>query len=173
MTVGLVKAHLGKYHDLGVVYVDAHTDLRDVYQQSPYSHACVLARIAEMAPFVSVGVRSFSGAENEKKHRSRIVKADEFKASRDLLTKKLALIPQNAYMTIDLDVFDPSVMPAVGTPEPGGLLWEDVMWIVRTVAESKNIVGADVTELSPRAGLACADFTAAKLAYKIIAWALR
>jgi agmatinase len=169
ITPALVKAHGEKYNNLSVLQIDAHSDLRDTYQESKYSHACAMSRVAEIAPFLSVGIRSFKGGENELKYRERIIKMSEFRRNSKIYEIILAGLTENVYITIDLDGLDPAVIPSVGTPEPGGLSWDETMEIIRRVSLSKKIVGADVVELSPRPGLNYADFAAAKLAYKLIA----
>jgi len=169
ITAALVKAHKEKYPDLSVLQIDAHTDLRNSYQGSEYSHACVMSRVCGIVPFMGVGIRSFSGSENEIKYRRRLIKIDEFRRNPKIFEIILAGLTQNVYITVDLDGLDPAVMPSVGTPEPGGLNWDEMMTIIRNVSLSRKIVGADVVELSPRPGLTYADFTAAKLTYKIIA----
>jgi len=169
ITAALVKAHKDKYPSLSVVHVDAHTDLRDIYQGSKYSHACVMSRVAELAPFISIGVRSFSGADNEIKYKSDIISPLQFRNNSEIFKKNIAKLSENVYITIDLDGFDPSVIPAVGTPEPGGLNWDEVMWIIDELSTNRKIIGADIVELSPRESLFFADFTAAKLAYRVIA----
>ena len=170
ITAALVKAHKEKYGKLSVVQIDAHTDLRDSYQGSGFSHACVMARVAEMTDFCSIGARSFSNADNERKYADRIMKPVRWRNRPADLEKCLAQLAENVYITIDLDGFDPSVMPAVGTPEPGGLTWDEVILILKTVTAAKKVVGADIVELSPRPGLTYADFTAAKLALKVIGY---
>jgi agmatinase len=169
ITAALVKAHKDKYPNLSVVQIDAHTDLRDLYQESKFSHACVMARVAEMAPFIAVGIRSFCGNENEKKYQANIVKLSQVRNNLEFFKKKVAELTENVYITIDLDALDPSVMPSVGTPEPGGLSWGEIMLIIELIMSNKKVIGADIVELSPRPGLTYADFTAAKLAYKVIA----
>jgi agmatinase len=169
ITYPLVRAHKDKFAGLSVVQIDAHTDLRDSYQGSKFSHACVMSRVAEIAPFIAVGIRSFSGQENEEKFRGSLIKISQLRNNYEIFEKNIAKLAENVYITIDLDAFDPSVMPSVGTPEPGGLSWDEVMKIVDTLLSQKKVVGVDIVELSPQPGLAYADFTAAKLAYKIIA----
>lgn len=166
---GLVKAHKERYPDLSVIQIDAHTDLRDTYQGSKYSHACVMSRVAELVSFIGVGLRSFSGAENEQKYESNIIRPKDLRKKPDILRNKLTDLSDNIYITIDLDGLDPSIMPSVGTPEPGGLTWDEVIGIIDLIGEHKSIIGADIVELSPRRGFEYADFTAAKLAYKVIA----
>jgi agmatinase len=169
ITPAIVKAHLEKYPNLSVLQIDAHSDLRDTYQDSKYSHACAMSRVAEMVPFTGVGIRSFKGGENEIKYRKQIIKMSEFRQNPKIYEIILAGLTENVYITIDLDGLDPAVMPSVGTPEPGGLSWVETMELIRQVSLNKKIIGADVVELSPRPGLNYADFTAAKLAYKVIA----
>lgn len=168
ISFGLIRAHKDCYPDLSVIQIDAHTDLRDSYQGSKYSHACVMSRVAEMVEFIGVGIRSFSGSENESKYDSNIIRPIDLRNNRNIFKKQLANLTKNVYITIDLDGLDPSIMPAVGTPEPGGLNWDEVLVLLDLISTEKNIVGADIVELSPRPGLEYADFTAAKLAYKVI-----
>jgi agmatinase len=171
---GLVKAHKCKYADLTVLHFDAHSDLRDEYQGTKYSHACAMSRIWEISDFVSVGIRSFSGSKNEEIAFSegRIITALEFHKNENIISNILSLLSGSVYITFDLDGFDPSVMPAVGTPEPGGLLWDETLDVIRAVGNSKRIVGADIVELAPIPGLTYPDFTAARLVYKLIGKAL-
>ncbi len=168
ITAALVRAHKDKYPGLSVAHIDAHTDLRDTYQGGKFSHACVMSRVAELVPFISVGVRSFSGADNEKKYRHSIIESSQFRNNPEIFKKNVAKLTENVYITIDLDCLDPSVMPAVGAPEPGGLNWDEVMLIINELSSNRKIVGADIVELSPQPSLTYADFTAAKLAYRVI-----
>jgi agmatinase len=172
ITAALVKAHKEKFGRLSVIQIDAHTDLRDSYQGSKFSHACVMARVAEMTDFCSIGTRSFSNDKNEQKYADKIFRPRSWRDNPAGFEKCLAALAQNVYITIDLDGFDPSVMPAVGTPEPGGLSWDEVIILLRTITAAKKVVGADIVELSPRPGLTYADFTAAKLALKVIGFSL-
>jgi len=168
ITAALVAAHARRFDGVSVLQIDAHTDLRESYQGSRYSHACVMARVAETAPFMSVGIRSYSGNDNEKRFCARLISPEEFRNNAEIFEKIMAGLTDNVYITVDLDGFDPAVVPAVGTPEPGGLHWDEVMLLLENLAKNKKIVGADVVELSPRHGLEYADFAAAKLCYKLI-----
>ncbi len=170
----LVRAHKAKYPGLTVLHFDAHTDLRPEYQGSPYSHASVMSRIREECEFVSVGIRSFCGSEEEKEvdAEGRLIKLSDFRHSSKITSIILSMLSDQVYITFDLDGFDPSVMPAVGTPEPGGLLWDETLALIRAAGDSKEIVGADIVELAPIAGVRYPDFAAARLAYKIISSAL-
>ena len=166
----LVKAHKNQYPDLTVLQIDAHSDFRDEYQGSRLSHACAMSRISEVCPFVSVGVRSFCGSTGESKALAagHIITASDFHKKPKIMSNVLSMLSGNIYITFDLDGFDPSIMPAVGTPEPGGLYWDETLELLAMLAKLKKIVGADIVELAPIPGLSYPEFTAAKLAYKII-----
>ena len=170
ITSALVKVHKAKFPDLSVLQIDAHTDLREEYQGSRYSHACVMSRVGEICEFVSVGIRSFCDSENERRaiRDGRIIESRVFHQNPDAVSIILSLLADKVYITFDLDGFDPSVMPAVGTPEPGGLLWEETIDLIMAVGRSKNIVAGDIVELAPIPGLIYPDFTAARLSYKLI-----
>jgi len=174
ITGPLVKAHKSEFDNISVLQIDAHSDLRNEYQGTPYSHACVMSRVWEHCEFVSVGIRSFCGSENEKKalSQNRIFSPDDLRNHSDSISKILSMLTDHVYITVDLDGFDPSIIPAVGTPEPGGLLWHEVLNLIRQVGRDKEIIGADIVELSPIPGMVHPDFTAALLAYKIIGIAL-
>lgn len=174
ITSPLVKAHKARYPKLSVIQFDAHTDLRPEYQGTKHSHACAMSRVWEICDFVSVGVRSFCGSENEKKaHKEgRLATAREIHADPELFSKLLSMLGSDIYITFDLDGFDPSVMPAVGTPEPGGLLWDETLAMIKMISQKKKIVGGDIVELAPIPGITYPDFAAARLAYKMISYAL-
>jgi agmatinase len=173
VTIGAVRAFREVYSDLSVLYLDAHADLRDQYMGSPWSHACVARRVAESTPLMEVGVRSMS-AEERVFADSEGVPIWYWPAEGgdvgEIADWALGGLSNNVYVSIDLDVLDPSLMAAVGTPEPGGMGWSDVTGLLRTVAGSRRIVGFDITELSPPEGPEACAFTAAKLAYKLIGY---
>lgn len=175
ITYPLVKAHKAKYPGLSVLQIDAHSDLRDEYQGSRYSHACVMSRVMECCEFAAIGIRSFCGSEKERDmiDKGRIVTARDFRIGKSSVDNILSMLSSDLYITFDLDGLDPSVMPAVGTPEPGGLLWHEAVDLIMTAGGKKRIVGADVVELAPIPGLIYPDFTAARLAYKIISVAIK
>ena len=170
ITSPLVKAHKGNFPDLSVLQIDAHTDLREEYQGSRYSHACVMSRVGEICEFVSVGIRSFCDSGNERRaiRDGRIIESRVFHQNPDAVSIILSLLTDKVYITFDLDGFDPSVMPAVGTPEPGGLLWDEAIELIMAAGRSKDIVGGDIVELAPIPGMIYPDFTAARLAYKLV-----
>jgi agmatinase len=171
---GLLAAGQGRFV---TVQVDAHADLRDAYDGSPYSHACAARRLVELSPLFQIGIRSLSEGEERFRRRSkriRTVFAEEVCASRAYL-KELARFVRGkqVYLTIDLDGLDPAEMPAVGTPEPGGLRYSDLLDIVRVVCRyAQGLPVFDVVELAPIPAFRAPDFLAARLVYKIIVLAL-
>jgi agmatinase len=163
--------------DFVTVHVDAHADLRDEYEGSPYSHACAARRIVEVSPIFQVGIRNLSEGEERFRVRSKRVRtvfAEEARGGRAYLDELAEFVHgKHVYLTIDLDGLDPAEMPAVGTPEPGGLSWTDLIEIARVVCrEAKSLPAFDVVELAPIPALKAPDFLAAKLVHKIIALAL-
>jgi agmatinase len=175
VTAALVHAHRKVWPDLCVVQIDAHADMRDSYRGSRYNHACPMRRIMDDGVHVTgLGIRSID--ESEKgymlSHLSRIYPAHQVAGQLADKAREIAgaLPGRHVYLTIDLDGLDPSVVPAVGTPVPGGLGWYETLSFLRVLAGSREIIGADVVELSPRQGLHYADAAAARLIYKLIAY---
>jgi len=158
------------------VQIDAHADLRDEYDFSKFSHACAARRILDVCPMFQIGVRNISAGEEafRKKCKQVItVFSEESAAAQPAFLKKLASFVKgkNVFLTIDLDGLDPSIMPAVGTPEPGGILWDRTLEIVRTItANAAGIPVFDVVELAPIPGLTAPNFLSAKLVYKIFSY---
>jgi len=184
ISIAPIRAHEEKYRDaeggFSVLHFDAHSDLRQSYEGTRYSHASFMARVCEFLDprkIVQVGIRALSKEEAEFIQASGIhafyaygIRDGKYsslfsKSWEDHLTEKLS---RNVYITFDVDCFDPSIMPATGTPEPNGLHWDEVMRLLRKVGEQKNIVGFDVVEFAPIKGLHHADLTAAKLVYKLL-----
>ena len=171
---GAVKAHMEKYPGLTVLHVDAHADMRDELAENRYNHGCVARRISEMCPVVSVGVRSI--AQEEAEHirssngRIKVFFAKEIHSSNSWMEEAVRSLGKDVYITIDLDAFDTSVMPAVGTPQPGGMQWYQMLEFMKKIAAAKNVVGFDVTELMPIPGNHAPDVLAAKLVYKLIGY---
>jgi len=176
ITVALVQAVQTKYPDLQVVALDAHADLRDSYDGSKLSHACTLKRVYDLGrPLTILGVRSFSQEESQLlwvAPRLKIFKARDLHTPEgwDKAMAHLQGLTGPAYITIDADVFDPGFMPAVGTPEPGGLSYYHVLDILRTVAARGPIVGLDLVELAPIPGHRVSEFTAARVLYKALGY---
>jgi len=172
ISTGVLRNLKKKYKRLSVLQIDAHSDLRDTYEGTKYNHACVMRRIRELCPAVQVGIRSMCEEEAIfiRQKNIRIFYAEEIRGRTDYIDDVLKGLTEDVYITIDLDGLDPSIMPAVGTPEPGGLLWYDTLNLLRKVFESRNVVGADVVELSPLPPDVSSDFLAAKLIYKLIGY---
>ncbi len=170
VSIGSIKAHTGRYANLTVLQLDAHADLREEYNGSKYNHACVMTRVKELCPIVQVGIRSLDFSEKESINSSKTFFAGDIHNNADWIKKVISGLSGNVYITIDLDVFDPSIMPSTGTPEPGGLLWYDVLALLKAVSERKNIIGFDVVELCPDSRNKAPDFLAAKLIYKLLSY---
>ena len=172
ISIGAVKAFREKYPHLSVLQMDAHADLRDSYQENRFSHAGVMRRIGELSHFVGVGIRNLSEEEYEfiQQNKTEVFFAQELRGNDRWKEKVLKKLGSDVYLTFDMDVFDPSIMPAVGTPEPGGLLWYETLDFLKKLVYEKNLVGLDVVELCPIPGLVAPDFLAARLIYKIISY---
>ena len=173
VSIGAVQAFASQHSDLSVLYLDAHADLRQEYLGTAWGHASSARRIAEMCPLVLVGVRSMSREEAEFIETSGIP-CFPYAGNEGALPVEdvIGTLSPNVYISIDLDVFDPSFMAAVGTPVPGGMNWYQVLRLLRQVASARRIVGFDVVELSPREGPAACAFTAAALVYKLIGYSV-
>ncbi len=174
ITPGAVKAAREIYENLSVLQLDAHYDLRDEYLGSKYNHACVARRVSEMCPLVQVGVRSLSREEKDflSTHPANIKTIGVYDILdrpfwKDEVSKALT---DNVYVTIDADVFDPSLLPAVGTPEPGGIGWYELLELLHSVAKDKKVVGFDVVELCPIKDQPASDFLLAKLIYRFLGY---
>jgi agmatinase len=171
----VVRAHRQLWPELSVVQIDAHADMRDSYQGSPYNHACPMRRIMELGVHVTaVGVRSMDASEAEFMHskQSRIFLASDVAGRLESWCEAIidSVPTGQVYLSIDLDGFDPTVVPAVGTPVPGGLGWFETLAFIRRLAEERQLIGVDVVELAPRDGLHYAEAAAARLVYKLIAY---
>jgi agmatinase len=173
VSVGAVQAHAIRYPGLAVLQLDAHSDLRDEYEGSRYNHACVMARIRELCPIVQVGIRSMDISEKPALGAGRVFFAEDIHAGTTWVDEVVDKLAEKVYITVDLDVFDPSIMPSTGTPEPGGLLWYDVLALLRTVCRRRDVVGFDIVELCPVETNWGPDFLAAKLIYKILSYKFR
>jgi agmatinase len=170
VSVGVIKSYARHYKDLSILHLDAHADSRETYEGSPYNHACVIARARESTTnIVSVGIRSMDVTEQPNIDRAKMFFAHDIYDSDSWIKNAVRELTYYVYITIDLDVFDPGIMPSTGTPEPGGLGWYQVMKLLASVSKAKRIVGFDVVELCPSKNKA-PDFLAAKLIYTLLSY---
>jgi agmatinase len=170
VSIGAIQAQVKKYSKVTVLQLDAHGDLRDEYHNSRYSHACIMARAQDICKTVQVGIRSMDSSEKPRAKKSNVFFAENIAGKTGWVKKVLSTLKGNVYVTIDLDVFDPSIMPSTGTPEPGGLLWYEVLDLLRQVFRKTNVTGFDVVEMCPNKTDKGPDFLAAKLVYKLISY---
>jgi agmatinase len=171
VTLGAVTALAGDGAPLGIVQIDAHADLRSSYEGTPYSHACVMRRVWELeTPIAQFGVRSLCVEEQEFRRTHAIWHMDAEALCRRGLPDTLLpdTFPRRLYITIDVDGLDPSVIPATGTPEPGGLGWYQMLDLLARVAAGREVIGFDVVELAPVAGFHVSEYAAAKLVYYLM-----
>ncbi|MEM7009115.1 MAG: agmatinase [Thermodesulfobacteriota bacterium] len=176
ITFGAVQAHKKKFGDFSVLNIDAHCDLRDSYEGTKFNHACVMRRVSECGlPVTEVGIRSYSKEESEYIKEAKNVKIFHAREIHEMKMDKwvqnvLSTLKSKVYLSIDMDGFDPSIVPGTGTPEPGGLDWSQVIRLITEVFCSCEVVGMDIVELSPIAGITGPDVLAAKLAYKSVGY---
>lgn len=179
ISAGPIAAFSKVYPNLSVLHIDAHSDLRDEYQGSRYSHASVMARVCELIPpgrLVQAGIRAQCIEEARFIREQGIHTVYAYQIRNGLTSRPwqefvLEHLTEDVYVSFDVDGLDPSIMPSTGTPEPNGLLWAETMQLLRRVGEEHRIVGCDVVELAPVKGIAHPDLTAAKLTYKLMNYA--
>lgn len=170
VSIGSIKAFSEYYDNLTVLQLDAHSDLRQIYEGSEFNHACAMARAREYASLVQVGIRSMSAEELPYIDKGRIFFSHELYYDKSLYKKAIGKLSENVYITIDLDVFDPSIMPSTGTPEPGGPSYFELLHFMRDVINARNVVGFDIVELCPSATNKAPDFIAAKIIYQLLSY---
>jgi agmatinase len=172
ITPPLVAAAAERYSGLSVLQIDAHADLRDCYMGTPHSHACAIRRALEYAPVTQVAIRSLSKEEAQALPalKTHVFYDATMRRDPDWIDRVVATLSDTVYITIDVDGLDPAIMPATGTPEPGGLSWYEVLALLRATISRKTVVGCDVVELCPVPGLMAPNFLCAKLIYKILTY---
>jgi agmatinase len=172
ITAPVVAAVAAKYPGVSVLQIDAHADLRESYMGTRYNHACAMRRVLEYARATQVGVRSLSSEEAMAAPTlpTEIFYDHNMRRHEDWIARVVASLGETVYITIDCDGFDPAIMPAVGTPEPGGLSWYETLALLRRVIESRRVVGCDIVELCPMPGNVAPNFLCAKLIYKILTY---
>jgi len=170
ISIGVIKAFYEKYDNLSVLQLDAHTDLRPEYHGSPYNHACAVYDASQNANLVQVGIRSMDIEEGQYIQPGNCFFAHEMYGHEKWMDDSIARLTDKVYLTIDLDAFDPSIMPATGTPEPGGMGWYETLKYLRRVFKEKDVVGFDIVELAPHSAHKASNFLAAKLYYKLLSY---
>ena len=170
ISIGIIKAFYEKYPDITILQLDAHADLRDSYLGSKYNHACALHDASKNTNLIQVGIRSMDVSEKKYLNKEKCFFAEDMYKKNDWVEKSINLMTDNVYITIDLDVLDPSIMPATGTPEPGGLDWNTTINYLKKVFNQKNVVGFDIVELAPIPNNKAPNFLSAKLYYKLLSY---
>ena len=172
ITPPIVAAAAACHDKLSVLQLDAHADLRDDYMGTPHNHACAMRRSLEHAPVTQVAIRSLSPEEAEAVPalNSKIFYDFDMRRDPNWISRVVDTLSDNVYITIDVDGFDPAIMPATGTPEPGGLSWYEATALLRATFERRRVVGCDIVELCPVPGMAAPNFLCAKLVYKLITY---
>jgi agmatinase len=170
VTIGALRAFRKKYPNLTVLQLDAHSDLRPTYEGSACNHACALHESSQMDNLIQVGIRSMDSVELPFLNKDKLFTSYDIRSNPYWKEDVVNLLGDQVYITIDLDVFDPAIMPATGTPEPGGLLWNETLDLLKMVFRNTDVVGADIVELAPIHGLNAPDFLAAKLYYKLLSY---
>jgi agmatinase len=172
ITPPVVAAVAAKHKGLSVLQIDAHADLRDTFMGTPHNHACAMRRTLEHAPITQVGIRSLSNEEaaDIASLKTRVFYDFNMRQDPAWMDRVVDSLSDAVYITIDVDGFDPAIMPSTGTPEPGGLSWYEGLGLLRRVIEHRTVVGCDIVELSPMPGNAAPNFLCAKLLYKILSY---
>jgi agmatinase len=178
VSIGIIQAFSEKYEDLTVLHLDAHADLRPDYLGTKYNHACAMNYAYNHCNLVQAGIRSMALSETKYIKKEKLFTAHEIMCQSALIegtencwmNKALEQMGNNVYISLDLDVFDPSIMPSTGTPEPGGLDWYRVTNFLSLIFKNKNVLAFDIVELAPKPGNPAPDFLTAKLYYKMLAW---
>ncbi|WP_224490547.1 agmatinase [Robertkochia flava] len=170
ISIGSIRAFNECFSDLTVLQIDAHADLREEYEGSKCNHACAVHEASKNTKLIQVGIRSMDISELEHMTEDQVYFAHQMISDEDWMTDSINQMTENVFITIDLDAFDPSILPSTGTPEPGGILWYEMTEYLKKVFKKKNVVGFDIVELCPNPEERSSDFLAAKLYYKMLAY---
>ena len=170
VSIGIIKAFYEAYQGLTVLQLDAHTDLRPEYLGTPYNHACAVYDASLNTNLIQVGIRSMDVEENTYLNRSKCFFAQDIRGHDSWMKKSIDMMGEKVYVTVDLDVLDPSIMPATGTPEPGGMDWYTITAYLKQVFAEREVVGFDIVELAPIPGFKAPQFLVAKLYYKMLSY---
>ncbi len=170
VSIGNIRAFNERFDNLSVLHIDAHADLRKEYLGSACNHACALYEASQNTNLVQVGIRSMDKSETYVMDEDKIFFAHEMVEDEFWMDNVIERLGENVFITFDLDAFDPSILPATGTPEPGGMQWYETLEFLRRVFEEKNVVGFDIMELCPNPNHPASNFVAAKLYYKMLSY---
>lgn len=170
ISIGAIRAFYETYENLTVLHLDAHADLRKEYEGSKYNHACAVYEASQHTNLIQIGIRSMDASEKLTMDFEKVYFAHEIAQDNFWMDSALEQMTENVFITFDLDVFDPSIMPSTGTPEPGGLFWNQTLEFLNKVFSEKNVVGFDIVELCPNSNNKAPDFLAAKLYYKMLSY---
>jgi len=173
VSIGILKAFYEHYDNLTVLQLDAHADLRPEYNGSPYNHACAVYDVSKNCNLIQAGIRSMDVSEKAHMNFNKVYFAQDMHTNNNWIDASVSNMTDDVYITLDLDVLDPSIMPATGTPEPGGLSWYMLTNYLQRVFEQKNVIGFDIVELAPIPNLRAPQFLAAKLYYKMLSYKFR
>ena len=170
VSIGIIRAMRERHAGLSVLQIDAHADLRPSYMGTPFNHACALHESSQKDTLVQVGIRSAEKAEMQFAQDGNVFFAHRMNEHEEWMQESIDRLGKKVYLTIDLDALDPSILPGTGTPEPGGLLWYELLKYLRLLFQQREIVGFDIVELAPIPGHRASEFLAAKLYYKLLCW---
>ncbi|MCB4807633.1 agmatinase [Tamlana sp. 62-3] len=170
ISIGTIRAFNEMYNNLTVLQLDAHADLRESYEGSTCNHACAVYEASQTTNLIQVGIRSMDVIETTVLNEDKTYFAHDMAVDDSWMDSSIDQMTDNVFITIDLDAFDPSILPSTGTPEPGGLLWYETLDFLKQVFEEKNVVGFDIVELCPNKNEKSSDFLAAKLYYKMLSY---
>lgn len=170
ISIGVIKAFYEAHPDVTILQLDAHTDLRPDFHGSPYNHACAVYDASQNSNLIQVGIRSMDSGELPYLDREKCFFAEHMYGQTEWMQDSISRMTDKVYITLDLDVFDPSIMPATGTPEPGGMDWNTIIRYLKKVFTQKDVIGFDIVELAPIDNIKAPQFLAAKLYYKMLSY---
>ncbi|PLW95142.1 MAG: agmatinase [Marinilabiliales bacterium] len=170
ISIGVIKAFYEAFPDITILQLDAHADLRPEYMGTPYNHACALYDASKNTNLIQVGIRSMDQLEMEHLSKKKCFFMQDIHDNDVWMDRSIELMGDQVYITLDLDVFDPSILPGTGTPEPGGMKWYPMLTYLKKVFEKKEVLGFDIVELAPIEGLPASEFLVSKLYYKMLSY---
>lgn len=170
ISIGVIKAFYETFPDITILQLDAHADLRPEYMGTPYNHACALYDASKNTNLIQIGIRSMDQPEMTHLDKNKCFFMQDIHNNDDWMDRSIDLMGDQVYITLDLDVFDPSIIPGTGTPEPGGMQWYPMLTYLKKVFKKKEVIGFDIVELAPIEGLPASEFLVSKLYYKMLSY---